>query len=110
MNIEEIIGTWKSKNFPTFNYNDNITVTLYIHHSHKATLWILDADKKSKTLSEGLLNINKIEDDKFEFLIDGEAIDEKFLTIQTRLYILKEPKSFILDIPEFGERYFEKIN
>lgn len=110
MTIDEIIGTWRSKDFPLFNYEDNITITLHIHHSHRATLWVLDAEKNTTTLSEGTLSIIDNENDNFEFVIDGDAIDNKYLNIQSRLYITREPSSFILNIPEYGERYLEKLN
>lgn len=107
--INDLIGTWISKDFPMYNYNDNIQVTLHVGGNHIATLWKLE-NGNSQTFSEGIINIVETENITFQLVIDGVAIDNDFLLIEGKLYIPQEPKSFVLFIPHYGLRYFEKMN
>lgn len=109
MKIEDFIGTWKSKEFPNYHFDDGIQITLHISGSKIGTLWILNKEKKSITLVEGEISFNLIKNDKFELVFDGVAIDEKFLIISARMYMPMNPPSFLINVPDFGERYFQKL-
>jgi len=111
MKINEFIGTWESIDFPLYVHNDNISIRLYIHTSLTATLWLYENNnlKTTKTFSEGKVSIEVIKNDKFKFVIDGKAIDPKFLELNARMYMDRTPKSVLITIPEYGERYFQKF-
>jgi len=109
MKIEQFIGTWRSMDFPMHHFGDGIEITLHISGNLIGTLWILDQNKGSKTLAEGQISLNQLENDNFNLLIDGIAIDEKFLELQSRMFMGNNPASFLINIPDYGERYFQKL-
>jgi len=110
MNNANIIGTWRTKDFPLYSFQDGITITLQVPDSKRSTLWILDKEKKPSTLCEGKLNIEHLENDQFQLVFEGQAISEVYLKITCRMHFKKEPESFLINIPNYGERYIEKIN
>ena len=109
MNIELFIGTWRSQDFPMYQFNDELEITLHISGNLIGTLWILDEKKDSKTLAEGKISIIQLENDNFNFELDGNAIDEKFLELSSRMYMSNKPASFLINLYDYGERYFQKL-
>lgn len=109
MNIEQVIGTWRSQDFPMYQFNDGLEITLYISGNLIGTLWTLENKKDSKTLAEGKISIVQLENDNFNFIIDGNAIDKKFLKLPSRMYMGNKPASFLINLYDYGERYFQKL-
>lgn len=108
MEIKHLIGHWKSQDFPPFIYKDEKEIILNISGTLICTLWIRD-QKNNPTLSEGIVSINQHQHDNFEILINGTATDAKFLNLSARMHISSKPASMVIEIPEYGERYFEKL-
>jgi len=109
MVLANFIGTWRSQDFPMHYFGDQIEITLHISGNLFGTLWILDEKKKSKTLAKGKVSLNPTKDDKFEIVLDGVAIEDKFLILSARMFMPNVPPSFLIEIPDYGERYFQKI-
>jgi len=111
MEIETFIGTWDSKNLPSNHFCDDIQIRLHINKSLMATLLQIDDNDihKTKIFAEGLISIVNGEYDNFKFIIDGYSIDVKYLELNARMYMDNYPKSIFIDIPEYGEKYFQKL-
>jgi len=109
MNKSEIVGIWQSKDFPIYTFNDGIVITLYVANILNSTLWKIDSKGVKEFLAEGKIDIIPVEDDVFSLVFEGKGFDERYKNIPLRLYIKKEPPSFLLNILELGERYFQKI-
>ncbi|MDP2541167.1 hypothetical protein CSC81_01445 [Tenacibaculum discolor] len=108
MNNEEIIGTWKSKDFLLYAYRDDKIITLHVPDLERATLWV--KDENNLTLVQGNISVQEIKNDIFEINFNGDAIHEKYNTISSRMHMKSDPQSFLIDLPDYGERYMEKIN
>lgn len=109
MDIEQFIGTWRSMDFPMYHFGDGIEITLHISGNLVGTLWTLDQNRESIILAEGQISLNLLQNDNFSLVIDGIAIDEQFLELQSRMYMENNPASFLINTPKFGERYFQKL-
>lgn len=109
MNIEEIKGTWKSKETPMFQYEDEIVFTVYVSESHILTLWCQENNKKPITLCQGKLEIIDEENDEFQLEIDGVAKENDFLNLNCRMHLKGKPNAFVINIPNYNERYMEKL-
>ena len=106
LEIKNFIGIWKNLNMiPNLTYNDGIQITIYA----KVTFSIMVSDKQT-LLVEGKFDIQNIQDDIFEINITGHAINEEYLNIRGRMFMSDKTPSFVLTIPGYGERYFEKIS
>jgi hypothetical protein len=108
MNNEEIIGTWRSKDFALHTFGDSKVITLNVPDLERATLWV--KDKNNLTLVQGNIAIQEIDDDIFEINFNGDAIHEKFNSISSRMHMKSNPQTFLIDLPDYGVRYMEKIN
>jgi hypothetical protein len=108
MNAEEIIGTWRSKDFPLYVFGDSKIITLHVANLERATLWV--KDNNNLTLVQGQINIKEIDLDNFKINFNGDSIDDKFNSISARMHMKSEPQSFLFNLPDYGERYMEKIN
>lgn len=99
-------GIWKNLDMiPNLRYNDDIQITIYSRN----TFSIMVSDKTS-LLVEGKLEVESIENDIFEFTITGIALNDRYYSFRGRMYMGGKSPSFVLTIPEYGERYFEKIS
>ena len=108
MNTEEIIGTWRSKDFPLYAFGDLKVITLRVPDLERATLWV--KDDNNLTLVQGQINIEETDLDNFKINFNGDSIDDKFNSISARMHMKSEPHSFLINLPDYGERYMEKIN
>lgn len=108
LDLSDFIGVWRTQEFPGCVDNSQGTITMHVSSSGKATLWKLQGSA-STTFSEGQLEIVDNQDGSFEINIDGNAIDDIFLTISGNLYIPNPSPSFISKIPNHGKKYFEKL-
>lgn len=108
MNTEEIIGTWRSKDFPLYVFGDSKVITLHVPDLERATLWV--KDDNNSTLVQGKMNIEETDIDNFKIKFNGDSIDDKFNSISARMHMKSEPQSFLINLPDYGERYMEKIN
>ncbi|RDK82639.1 hypothetical protein [Marinirhabdus gelatinilytica] len=108
MNNEEIIGTWRSKDFPLYTFGDSKVITLHVPDLERATLWV--KDENNLTLVQGNITVQEIDNDIFEINFNGDAIHEKFNSVSSRMHMKSNPQSFLIDLPDYGERYMEKIN
>lgn len=104
--IQHIVGHWESRPMPLFPYNGD---TLVIHANEFLTLW-KKSEPESQTFAEGKFTILPIEHDRFSINIDGFAVKPEFKELNCRMYIPQKPASFIANIPDVGEVYFEKVN
>lgn len=103
---QNFIGIWKNSNMiPNWMYDDEIEITIYSRTSFS----IMVSDKKT-LLVEGKLEVENIENDIFEFTITGTAINDEYYSFRGRMYMGGKTPSFVLTIPDYGERYFEKIS
>ena len=109
MKIEQLIGTWRSQDIPMHYFKDGLEITLHISGNLIGTLWILDENKDAKTIAEGKISINQLDNDNFNLIIKGNAIDDKFLTLSSRMYMGNKPAAFLINVYEYGERYFQKL-
>lgn len=105
MNNKEIIGTWRSKDFPLYNYRDNKVITLHVPDLERATLWI--NDENNSILVQGNITVQEIKNDIFKRNFNRDAIHEN---VSCRMHMKSNPKAFLIDLPDYGERYMEKIN
>lgn len=103
---EELIGTWESKDFPNYNYKDEIEFTF--HFGKYATFY--QSKDKNIIIAEGLFEIEDMDNGNFNITVDGLHIELQKSTFNLKLYIKKEPSCFIMLTPENGWRYFEKLH
>jgi hypothetical protein len=103
---QNFLGIWKNSNMiPNWMYDDEIEITIYSRTSFS----IMVSDKKT-LLVEGKLEVENIENDIFEFTISGLAISDEYYCLRGRMHMGDKTPSFVLTIPDYGERYFEKIS
>jgi hypothetical protein len=102
---EELIGTWISKDFHLYHYEDDFEFTF--HFGKYATLHY--SKGTNKIIAEGIYEIEEIKDENFNIIVDDRFIDNQKHTLNAKLYISQKPKSFVMLIPEKGQRYFEKL-
>lgn len=108
LDVDDFIGTWRTMDFPGCVSNDQGIITFHVSSTGIATLWKLQG-RNTETFTSGQLAINNIGDGSFDIRIDGDAIDDVFLTIPGSMYIPNPSPSFISEIPNHGRRYFERI-
>ena len=109
INLKEFIGTWRTTNFPGCVGNDEGIITLHVSGSGIATLWKKEG-KKSTTFSEGKLEVVDNNDGSFDLVINGQAVDVVYRSINGNLYTpVPPPPSFVCIIPNHGKRYFQKL-
>lgn len=107
MNLEnkDLIGLWKSRDMaPNWNYHDGVEIIIYSYDSFS-----IRVEGADTLLAEGKLELQNLENDTFELIIDGYAIDEKYLRLEGRMYMSSPSSvspSFVLSVPEYGERFF----
>ena len=58
----------------------------------------------------GIKAVQEIDNDIFEINFNGDSIHEKFNSVSSRMHMKSNPQSFLIDLPDYGERYMEKIN
>ncbi|MDB9382283.1 hypothetical protein PN465_08610 [Nodularia spumigena CS-584] len=100
----DFIGLWKTREMiPNWVYGDNVEIIIYSYRSFS-----LRIDGEDTLLVEGTLTINNLENDSFELVIEGSALEAKYLNLQGRMYMSNGdvPPSFVLTIPDLGERFF----
>jgi orotidine-5'-phosphate decarboxylase len=102
---EELTGTWISKDFPLYHYEDGFEFTF--HFGKYATLYY--SKGANRIIAEGLYEIEEIEEENFNITVDGRIIDIPKTTLNSKLYIRQNPKTFVMLVPEKGERYFQKL-
>ena len=105
-NLEKkhFIGLWKSQDMaPNWNYNDGIEMIIYSYDSFS-----IRVEGGDSLLAEGRLEVQSLEEDAFEFTIDGHAVDEMYLNFKGQMYMAdgSVPPSFVLIVPKYGERFF----
>lgn len=103
---EELVGTWISKDFPLYSYEDGIEFTF--HFSKYATFY--QPKGKNRIIAEGIYEIEDMGIGNFNIIVDGLHIELQKSTFNLKLYIREERKSFIMLTPENGWRYFEKLH
>ncbi|BFP43223.1 hypothetical protein FGF1_40680 [Flavobacteriaceae bacterium GF1] len=109
LEVENFIGTWRTVDFPGCVGNNHGVITLYVSNTGIATLWRMEGQQPAQTFCNGQLVIEDNEDGTFNIRINGEAIDDEYLNIQSSTYIPNSSPSFISEIPHHGRRYFEKL-
>lgn len=98
------IGIWKSKNMPpSWIFSDYLEISIYSYERFS-----ISVNGELSLLVEGELSVKSIENDVFEFQVDGVAIRNEYLNLSGRMYIPYSTPSFVLTIPGYGERYFER--
>ncbi|WP_456312475.1 hypothetical protein [Pseudomonas shirazensis] len=102
---EEMIGTWISKDFPLYNYEDGLEFTF--HFGKYATLYY--SKGRNNTILEGTFDIEEMNNENFNIIVDGRSINLQKCILNSKLYIKKEPQCFVMLVPEKGLRYFEKL-
>ncbi|WP_350289032.1 hypothetical protein [uncultured Croceitalea sp.] len=108
LDLNDFIGTWRTVNFPGYIGNEENIITFHVSSSGIATLW-KQAGQETTTFAEGNLVIEDNNDGSFNLIINGQAVDEVYSSIFGNLYISNPSPSFISEIPEHGNRYFEKL-
>ena len=103
--IEDLQGTWISKDFPMYHHEDNLEFTF--HFGRSATLYMSNGG--NQTFAEGLYEINDMGEENFNIVIDGRFRELFSTTLNGRLYIKQVPSCFVMLVPDYGLRYFEKI-
>jgi len=102
---EELIGTWISKDFPLYQFEDKIEFTF--HFGKYATLY--QTESNNRIIAEGIYKIEDMGDENFNIIVDGLHLELQKTILNLKLYIKKEPKCFVMLTPEYGWRYFEKL-
>lgn len=103
--IEDLQGTWVSRNFPMYHYDDNFEFTFYF--GRLGTLYMSQGG--NRTFADGIYEINNMGEENFNIVIDGRFMELLQTTLNGRLYIRQNPLCFAMLIPEYGWRYFEKL-
>lgn len=102
--IKDLQGTWISKNFPMYNYEDDFEFTF--HFGKYATLYFSEGG--NKIFAEGIYEVVDMGEEQFNIVVDGGA-NGLHTTLNARLYIVQKPSAFVMLIPNYGLRYFEKL-
>ncbi|KFF02232.1 hypothetical protein [Flavobacterium hydatis] len=102
---EELVGTWISKDFPNYHYEDGLEFTF--HFGKYATLYY--SKGKNMVIAEGIYKVVEMEKENFNIIVDGRIIDLQKTILNSKLYIKQKPPSFVMLVPEKGARYFEKL-
>lgn len=105
--IENLEGTWVSKDFPMYHYEDNLEFSFYF--GMYATLY-LSKGGNNKTFAEGIYEVVDMCEENFNIVVDGRPMGLLHTTLNARLYIKQEPEAFVMLVPNHGLRYFEKYN
>lgn len=104
LNRSHFIGIWTNKNMPpNWNYPDQLEITIYSYERFSIMI-----NGEASLLVEGELTVKNLQNDVFALNIDGAAIDETYLHYTGRMYLADKIPSFVLTIPGYGERYFER--
>lgn len=108
---DKLIGIWENKNIVPFAYDDGINLTLMFGNVNNANFQI-DHDKFEFPQSVFLENIEIInQNNENRFLIRFvSSNDGNVHEIHGRMHITSFPPAFILSLPKYGERYFEKVS
>lgn len=103
---EELIGTWISKDFPKYHYEDAIEFKFYF--AKYATLYYSKGN--NMTIVEGIYDIEDMGEENFNIIVDGSLIGSKKCTLNAKFYIKQKPQCFVMLVPEQGLRYLKKQN
>lgn len=108
INKEYFKGVWENKDIPNFSYNDDADIALYIGEN----IINISIIKKGKdTISYFANDFNFKEETKDIFkliLIESDFDDRRNYELKGKLLNRLKPKSFVIELANYGERYFEK--
>lgn len=106
---DDFIGVWENKNIVPFSYDDKVEITFYLGTGSAANIRIQKSIKDDMTyFTEGFEIIN-FQDNSFEIIFKESDLNMgENLTLKCRMHLKDNPPAFVVDIPEFGERYMEK--
>lgn len=110
MTITDFVGYWESKDFPFYAYNDGLTFRLDIHSSLGCSLWFShtkDGREQIETLSKGKISIINNRVGGFDFSIDGIANNNKYLLLETEIFLDKN--TLVIDLHSYGRRHFTRL-
>lgn len=104
--IEDLEGTWVSRDFPMYNYEDDFEFTFHV--GRYATLYFSNGGE-NRTIAEGAYEVEDMGEENFNIIIDGRAMQLPRTILNARLYIRREPSAFVMLVPDNGVRYFQKL-
>lgn len=107
MKHSDLEGTFQSIDMPPYAHADGKVFTIKFWEGEKATLWQNDGSHID-TLTHGVLTINS-NPPLFEFSFEDEDHRHEFDIVSGLDFKNDDPKSFVLDIPEHGKRYFQEL-
>lgn len=103
--IDELKGTWVSRNFPMYNYKDDLEFTF--HFGKYATLYFSNGG--NQTFAEGIYEVEDIGEENFNIVVDGRFMNLYKTILNAKLYIKQVPHCFVMLVPHYGFRYFQKL-
>jgi len=104
--IEDLQGTWVSRDSPNYTYNDTLQFTF--HFSKYATLYFSNGGG-NRTIAEGTYEVENMGEENFNIIVDGRFMELQRTIFNAKLYIKQVPYCFVMLVPENGPRYFEKL-
>ena len=107
MTHADLEGTFQSIDMPPYAHADGKVFTIKFWGGDKATLWMND-EQHIDVLAHGTLTINS-NPPLFEFTFVDEDHRHEFDKADGLDFKDEDPRSFILDIPEHGKRYFQEL-
>ncbi|UUW08303.1 hypothetical protein NLG42_19615 [Flavobacterium plurextorum] len=100
---QQLQGVWENEDNAPFNYNKKYNLTFFIGH----LILSLEHDKDDKTVVIADGNFTVADLDEFRFKLKIENSEHKgSQDIICRMYIDKNPSSFVATIPGYPDLYF----
>jgi len=105
---DDLVGVWENQDVAPFKYDDNLEITLYLGAGESNTIEFVQGENIIAYHSDGL-EVSGITDGKFTITFrNSELNDGNDICINCRMYLPNQPKAFIANINNSGDRYFER--